>query len=196
MTPISTQYLSRHNKLWPWLAIFAVIAVTIYQLHSQGRLWWCSCGYIRLWAGDIWSSDNSQHLFDPYSFTHLFHGFAFYWLLAWSLPRLSTYWRLSLALLIEAVWEMIENSNAIIERYRETTLALGYQGDTIVNVMGDLAMCGLGFMLARQIGFWRTLVLFLVTELVLLIWIRDGLLLNIIMLIYPVEAVKAWQMGY
>lgn len=193
---MSTQHLSRQNKLWPWLAIFVVIGVTIYQLHSQGRLWWCACDQIWLWAGDIWSSDNSQHLFDPYSFTHLLHGFAFYWLLAWGLPRLSPLWRLWLALSIEAVWEMIENSNAIIQRYRDTTLALGYQGDTIVNTMGDLLMCGLGFMLARQLGFKRTVILFIVTELVLLVWIRDGLVLNIIMLIYPIEAVKAWQMGY
>ena len=193
---MSTHYLSRQNKLWPWLAIFAVVTVTIYRLHNQGRLWWCSCGQIRLWAGDIWSSDNSQHLFDPYSFTHLLHGFVFYWLLAWSLPRLSPLWRLWLALSIEAVWEMIENSNSIIQRYRDTTLALGYQGDTIINAMGDLLMCGLGVALARRLGFWRTLMLFILTELVLLVWIRDGLLLNIIMLIYPIEAVKAWQMGY
>lgn len=191
-----TQQLSKQNKLWPWLAIFAVIGVTIYQLHNQGRLWWCACGQVWLWAGDIWSSDNSQHLFDPYSFTHLLHGFVFYWLLAWGLPRLSPLWRLWLALSIEAVWETIENSNAIIQRYRDTTLALGYQGDTIINAMGDLLMCGLGFVLARQLGFRRTVILFIVTELVLLVWIRDGLLLNIIMLIYPIEAVKAWQMGY
>jgi hypothetical protein len=181
--------------LWPWLAIIAVLGATIFQLHTQGRLWRCACGQVYLWAGDIWSSDNSQHLFDPYTFTHLLHGLAFYGLLAWSLPRLAPAWRLWLAISIEALWEAIENSNFIIQRYREVTLALGYQGDTIVNSLGDILMCGLGFVLARQLGFRRSLLLFVVMEVVLLIWIRDSLVLNIIMLIYPIESLKAWQMG-
>jgi hypothetical protein len=184
------------RRLGPWLAMAAVLAMAAYQLHQQGRLWICSCGYVLVWAGDIWSSDNSQHLFDPYSFTHLLHGFAYFWLLVLLLPRLDLPWRLWLAVLIEAVWETIENSNFIIQRYRETTLALGYQGDTIVNSLSDILMCGLGFALAWRLGFRRTLLVFVVIEVVLLLWIRDSLLLNIIMLIYPIEAIKVWQMGH
>ncbi len=188
-------FTSNQRAQWLWPAIAAVFVITAYQLHNQGRLWICSCGQILLWAGDIWSSDNSQHLFDPYSFTHVLHGFLFFGLLAWSIPRLSPLWRLWLAVSIEAVWEIIENSEFIIQRYREATLALGYEGDTVVNSLSDILLCGLGFMLARQLGFRRSLILFVAAELVLLIWIRDSLILNIVMLIYPIEAVKVWQMG-
>ena len=193
---MSTNYFtSNRSKLWPWLAIVLVLLVTTYLLRSQGRLWWCSCGYLLLWAGDVWSSDNSQHLLDPYSFTHLLHGVVFCGLLTWSLPRLSPVWQLWLATSIEALWEVVENSEFIIQRYRETTAALGYQGDTIVNSLGDILICGLGFGLARQLGFRRSLALFVVTEVVLLIWIMDSLILNVVMLIYPLEAIKAWQVG-
>lgn len=188
-------FISSRRKLWPWLAIAIVLLLTAYQLHSQGRLWVCSCGYLSLWVGDIWSSDNSQHLLDPYSFTHGLHGFVFYWLLAWSLPGLLRVWRLWLAVVIEAVWEVVENSEFIIQRYREATLALGYQGDTIINSLADILLCGLGFVLAYQLGFRRSLVLFVVAEIILLIWIKDSLILNVIMLLYPSEAIKTWQVG-
>jgi hypothetical protein len=186
---------TRAGTLWPWLTSAAVLAGAIYQLRSQGRLWLCACGYFLLWSGDAWSSDNSQHLLDPYSFTHVLHGFMFCWLLTWALPRLSTAWRLSLAVSLEALWEVIENTDFVIQRYREATLALGYQGDTVVNSLGDVLMCALGFLLARRIGFRRSLVAFVLTEAVLLVWIRDSLLLNILMLLYPIEAIKAWQVG-
>jgi hypothetical protein len=179
-----------------WLAIAAVVVLTIVLLRSQGRLWICSCGQVYLWVGDIWSSDNSQHVFDPYSFTHVLHGFVFLWVLSWALPRLAPLWQLCLALTIESLWEVVENSAVIIQRYRETTLALGYEGDTVVNSLGDIVLCGLGLVLARQLGFRRTLALFVVTEVVLLFWIRDSLILNVIMLIYPIEAIKAWQLGH
>jgi hypothetical protein len=193
---MSTKYLLlKRSNLWPWLAIIAVLVATAVQLHFQGRLWFCSCGQLYLWVGDVWSSDNSQHLFDPYSFTHLLHGVAFFWLLVWTVPRLAPVWRLSLAITVEALWEVIENSEFIIQRYREATAALGYQGDTIVNSLGDILMCGLGFGLALYLGFRRSLVLFVVTEVVLLFWIRDSLILNVVMLIYPIEAIKAWQVG-
>lgn len=177
----------------PWLAIVVVLAATAYQLRSQGRLWWCSCDYLLLWSGDPWSSDNSQHLLDPYSFTHLLHGFVLCGLLVLIVPQLSLVWQLWLALSIEALWEVVENSEFVIRRYREETAALGYYGDTIVNSLGDILVCGLGFVLARRLGLRRTMALFVVTEVVLAIWIRDNLTLNILMLIYPVEAVKEWQ---
>ncbi len=189
-------FISNRRKLWPWLAIAMVLVVATYQLRSQGRLWICSCGQLFLWWGDVWSEGNSQHLFDPYSFTHVLHGFVFCWLLTWLLPRLSPVWRLWLAITIESLWEVVENSEAIIQRYRESTMALGYEGDTIVNALGDILLCGLGFELARRLGFRRSLLVFVATEIVLLFWIRDNLTLNVVMLIYPIEAIKAWQVGY
>jgi hypothetical protein len=186
---------STRRTLWPWLAIVTVLVVTTYQLRRQGRLWWCSCGQLFLWSGDTWSSHNSQHLFDPYSFTHILHGFVFCRLLAWGTPRLAPVWRLWLAISMEALWEVAENSDFIIQRYREATAALGYQGDTIVNTLGDILCCGTGFVLAQQLGVRRSLALFVATEGVLLIWIRDSLILNVVMLIYPIDAIKAWQLG-
>lgn len=177
----------------PWLAVVVVLVGTAFFLHNQGRLWWCSCGYLLLWSGDPWSSDNSQHLLDPYSFTHVLHGFLFYGLLALIVPRLSMVWRLWLAVSIESMWEVVENSEFVIQRYREETAALGYQGDTVVNSLSDILLCGLGFVLAYHLGFRRTFALFVVTEVALAIWIRDNLTLNILMLIYPIDAVKEWQ---
>jgi hypothetical protein len=181
------------RKTLPWLAIVAVLVVAAYQLRSQGRLWWCSCDYLLLWSGDPWSSDNSQHLLDPYSFTHVLHGFLFCGLIALIAPRLRRAWQLWLTISLEAVWEVVENSRFVIDRYREETAALGYQGDTIVNSLADILLCGVGFVLARRLGFRRTVALFVLTEAALAIWIRDNLSLNVLMLIYPIEAVKEWQ---
>ena len=181
------------RKPLPWIAVVVVLVGVAYQLRSQGRLWWCSCDYLLLWSGDPWSSDNSQHLLDPYSFTHVLHGFLFCGLIALIAPRLTEAWQLWLAVSLEAVWEVVENSRSVIERYREETAALGYQGDTIVNSLADILLCAIGFVLARRLGFRRTLALFVVTEVALAVWIRDNLSLNVLMLIYPIEAVKEWQ---
>jgi uncharacterized membrane protein YjdF len=185
----------RREHLWPWLIIGSVLIAATLLLRYQGRLWICSCGQVWLWAGDTKSANNSQHLFDPYSFTHILHGFVFCGLLTLAVPRLAEMWRLALTIVIEAAWEVVENSAAIIERYREATLALGYEGDTIVNSLGDILCCGIGFLLARRLGFRRSLVCFILTEVILVLWIRDSLILNIVMLIYPIDAIKAWQMG-
>jgi hypothetical protein len=189
-------FTSHRNKIWPSVAIALVVVVTTFQLRNQGRLWSCSCGNLYLWSGNAWSSDTSQHLFDPYSFTHLLHGIIFFWILAWIIPRLSLIWRLWLAISIEALWEVIENSDFVIQRYREETAALGYQGDTIVNSLGDILICGAGFLLAYYLGIRKSLVLFVVTEVVLLLWIRDSLLLNVVMLIHPIDGIKEWQAGH
>src|ERR687893_2756136 len=130
------------RRMLPCLAIVVILVATALLLQSQGRLWWCSCDYLLLWSGDPWSSDNSQHLFDPYSFTHVLHGFVLCGLLAWLLPRVRPDWRLALAVSIEALWEVFENSAFVINRYRESTPALGYTGDTIVNSFGDIVACG------------------------------------------------------
>lgn len=183
------------RKAAPWIAIVAILIVMVIQLHRQGRVVSCACGQFFPWAGDIWSSHNSQHFFDPYSFTHVLHGMIFCGLLVWLLPRLPVSWSLSLAVLIEAGWEVLENSTFIIQRYREATIGLGYEGDSIVNSLADILCCVFGFMLARRLGLWRSALVFVVVELVLLFWVRDNLTLNVLMLTFPIEAVKTWQMG-
>jgi hypothetical protein len=179
-----------------WLAVAAVLAATAAALRLEGRLWVCACGRLLPWVGDAWSPDTSQHLFDPYSFTHVLHGFAFAGLLALVLPRANWRWRLVAAVALEAAWEVIENTQYVVNRYREATAALGYTGDTIVNSLGDVVACALGFLLARRLGAVRTLALFVAVEVVLVLWIRDSLLLNILLLVYPSETLRAWQAGH
>ena len=177
-----------------WLAITAVLIATVLLLRAEGRLWICSCGRLSVWAGQICSANNSQQFLDPYSFTHVLHGFLYAWLLTLIVPRLTAAWQFWCAVTLGSLWELLENSDFIINRYRTETAALGYQGDTVVNSLGDILCCMLGFMIARRLGFRRSLLVFIGLELVLLIWIRDSLLLEILMLIRPVGALKAWQM--
>jgi hypothetical protein len=181
------------SRTLPWLAMVAVLAGGVYQLRNQGRLWRCSCDYVLLWTNEYWGRNTSQHLLDPASFTHLLHGFVLCGLLAWVVPRISLVWRLWLAVSIEVLWEVLENSEFVIQRYREGTAAFGYHGDTIVNSAGDVLATGLGFVLARRLGFRRALAVFVAVEVALAFWIRDGLLLNVLMLIYPIDAVETWQ---
>ncbi len=182
------------KKLWTFIAIFAVLSITLFQLRIQERIWWCSCGHYNLWSGDIWSLHNSQHLFDPYSFTHILHGVLFCGILAWLLPKIPLMWRLWMAVSLEAIWEIFENSQFIIQRYRESTMALGYNGDSAINSTGDILSCVAGFILARYLGLRYSIILFIIIELVLLFWMRDNLTLNIIMLVCPIEVIKNWQM--
>ena len=184
------------TRLRPWLAAAAVQAAAAFVLRWQGRLWLCSCARFRLWLGDAWSPETSQQLFDPYSLTHVLHGFAFAGLLALLLRRAGWRWGLALAVAAEALWEVFENTEFVINRYRETTAALGYNGDTVVNSLGDVLACACGFLLARRLGALKTLLVFALTEVVLLFWIRDSLLLNIILLVYPSEKLRAWQAGH
>lgn len=179
----------------PWLATAAVLAAAVVLLRAEGRAWWCACGRPFLWTSEADGPHTSQHLLDPYSLTHVLHGVLLCGLLAWGLPRLPPAWRLFLAACAEALWEVAENSAFVIERYRTATAALGYQGDTVANSLGDIASCLAGFWLARRLGLWGSVALIAVTEAVLLVWIRDSLLLSALMLVYPIEAVKAWQMG-
>ena len=184
------------SRVRPWLAVVAILAAAAFALRWQGRLWLCDCERFRLWLGDAWSSETSQQLFDPYSFTHVLHGFALAGLLALLLPRAGWRWRLALAVAAEAAWEVFENTEFVVNRYRETTAALGYNGDTVVNSLGDVIACGAGVLLARRLGLLKTLLVFALTEVVLLFWIRDSLLLNILLLVYPSEKLRAWQAGH
>lgn len=178
----------------PGWVVALILVATVFQLRNQGRVWWCACGKLNLWAGDIWSAHNSQHVFDPYSFTHILHGVLFFWILTWLFWRVALPWRLTLAILAESVWEIAENAPFIIQRYREATIGLGYEGDSVINSLADIACCTVGFMLARILGFRLAFALFVIVE-VLLAWIvRDNLTLNILMLLCPVEGIKQWQM--
>ena len=168
----------------------------IVALRLQGRLWTCSCGYVRLWAGNIYSADNSQHLFDPYTFTHVTHGFLLLGIVHLLFPMLSEIWKFTVALSTEMLWEAIENTTVVIERYRSETVSIGYVGDTILNSVGDVLACVLGILIARRLGLTRTIALAALIELILLLTVRDNLLLNILMLVYPVEAIRAWQAGH
>ena len=174
--------------------IAAIALLMAGALSAEGRMLFCACGKFRFWVGDTCSSSNSQQLFDPYSFTHVLHGFLLFWLVALLFRKLAPSWQLVLALALEAAWEVFENTKFVIERYRAETAALGYQGDTVVNSLGDLTCAFVGFVVARKLGLRWSIVAFLLLELVLVLWIRDGLLLQLLMLIHPVEAIKLWQM--
>jgi hypothetical protein len=172
-----------------------ILLATVFVLRGKGRVWWCACGQPNLWSGDPQSEHSSQHLFDPYSFTHILHGVLICGVLAWALPRLSRAWALTTTVFLEAVWEVLENSPLVIERYRTATIALGYQGDSVANSLGDILSCALGFLVARRIGLRWSVAVVVATELILLLWIRDNLLLNVVMLIRPIDAIKNWQAG-
>jgi hypothetical protein len=171
-----------------------IVGLTALILHFEGRSLICSCGRILLWAGDIRSADTSQHLSDPYSFTHILHGFLFGWILVPLLPKANVKTQLLCAVTIESIWEIIENSSFVINRYRTETISLGYQGDTIINSLSDITCCGIGFIISRYLGVKKSIILFLLTELFLIFWIKDSLIINIIMLIYPSKTIKEWQM--
>lgn len=185
---------TKNNKI-ALLIIPLVITITSIFLYWQGRSLICTCGKVFLWVGDIWSSDNSQHIFDPYSFTHLLHGFLFSWILILLAKKVPYNWQIVIVVVLESLWELVENSNFVINRYRENTLALGYQGDTIINSISDIFACSVGFIIAKYLGFKKSFIVFVIIELILLFWIRDNLTLNIIMLIYPIKEIKQWQMG-
>lgn len=175
------------------MSIFAASMAMAIILHLMGQPFWCKCGGLSPWSWDIWSSHNSQHLVDPYFFTHVLHGVVLCGLLYWLPQRVSEPSRFLTAVVLEAGWEILENSPTIIERYRAATISKDYFGDSIINSAGDLIACILGYLLARRLGFRRSIVLFLLTELILLITIRDGLILNVLMLVYPSEVIKNWQ---
>lgn len=171
-----------------------MVLLTVALLKWEGRVWWCEAGDLAPWTLDAWGRHNSQHFLDPYSVTHLLHGVVFWWLLSLVPGWVSLRWRAVAGLSLEALWEVAENSAWVIDRYRTATAAKGYTGDSVMNSLGDIVACGLGLLVAHRLGWRRSLMLFVAAELLVLIWIRDSLTLNVLMLIYPIDGIREWQM--
>ena len=177
------------------LSGIGIIIATAIILLWMGHVPICKCGTIKLWHGVVVSSENSQHLSDWYSPSHFIHGLLFYGLLFWLAGSLSLGARFNIALLIEVVWEIFENTDFVINRYREATIALDYFGDSVLNSTSDILFMVLGFFFAWRLPIWVSVTLIIGLELFVGYFIKDNLTLNIIMLIHPLDFIKTWQMG-
>jgi hypothetical protein len=175
------------------VVLAATFLVVLVSLVLLGRVWFCACGTLRFFTWDPATMHNSQHIADWYAPSHLLHGIVFYWILAISFPKLALRWRLVISMIVESIWEVFENSPIVIGRYRDGTAAVGYTGDSITNVAGDLAFCLLGFAVARWVGWKWSIAIFVACELAALVAIRDNLMLNVLMLLYPIDAIRDWQ---
>jgi hypothetical protein len=177
------------------VVVLALIVVAGGLELAMGRPLKYRNGPIRIWSGDINSDQNSQQVADPYTFTHVTHGAAFYGLTRLVMPRAAVATRLLTAVGLEAAWEAYENTNTVVERYRTETISLGYYGDSVVNSVADILACVIGFLLTWRLPRAATITWVVVVELMLLLWIRDNLTLNILMLVYPIDAIRKWQAG-
>lgn len=178
----------------PLAAIFSVVLLTIWWLAKTEAVWWCSHD-ASVWSSDVWSRHNSQHLLDPYTLTHLLYGVLGFWVIRFSYSQLPLRWQFFLVASFACVWEMTENSSYVIERYRLVTASADYVGDAFINSISDILICLIGFWLTRKVRFAVSLALFLTVEILMLLWVKDNLTLNILMLVYPVDAIKHWQIG-
>jgi hypothetical protein len=183
------------RSLTPYLVAALITLAGLVWLYLAGRNLICPCGTVRLWDGWPAPGESSQHLFDWYSLSHVIHGILFYALLWLVARRLSFGWRLAIATLIEVAWEVVENSASVIEHYRTNTISVDYNGDSVVNSLADIAAMWLGFWLARIFPVWLSVVTILVLEIVALMAVRDGLILNVLSFVWPMEAIVEWQAG-
>lgn len=181
------------------IATLLVLAATLAVLFAMGRPPICECGTVKLWHGVVQSAENSQHLADWYTPSHVIHGLIFYAMshLLWRRWKLlggkPVRYALPIAVALEAFWEILENTPMVINRYREVTVSWGYAGDSIVNSMADIGWMVAGFLLASRLPVWASVALVIVFELFTLMMIRDNLTLNIVMLLWPIEAIAQWQ---
>ena len=195
---MKSQLLPPRGALIAALAIWAYCAFILFAMDRPPM---CACGTIKLWHGAVESAENSQHIADWYTFSHITHGLLFYAgaYVLWQRWRVfdgaPMRWALPIAVALEASWEVLENSPMIIERYRSVTVSFGYSGDSIVNSMADIGWMTLGFFVASRLPVWASVALVIAFELFTLAMIRDNLTLNVLMLVYPLDAVKAWQGG-
>src|ERR1035437_740462 len=189
--------ISHHLKRHQWIigAFIAALVLTAGIELWMGRSLLGPDDKFGLWEGNIWSSENSQRFAEPYSFSHFVHGILFYAALWFAARKLPVRHRLLIAVALEAGWELLENSPLIINRYRETTIALGYAGDSVLNSMRDILMMTIGFLFACRMRPWVSVAVVIAMEAGCALWVRDNLTLNIIMLIHPIDAIKAWQMA-
>jgi hypothetical protein len=170
-----------------------VLALTGGIEYYSGRSLLGPSGTFGWWEGSVWSSENSQRVADAYSFSHIIHGMVFYWFLWLVARRVPMKYRFVLALLMEAVWELFENSPIIINRYRSVTIALGYVGDSVLNSVSDVLMVAIGFIMTRFSKVWVTVALIIAMEVGCLLWVRDNLTLNVLMLLAPSKTIMQWQ---
>ena len=176
-----------------WLVTAALLALLGAILFAMGRPPICPCGTVSLWHGIVQSNQNSQQISDWYSFSHIIHGFIFFGLSRWLMPSRPLWVALALAIGIEGAWELLENSPIIIDRYREVTMAYGYSGDSILNSVSDALFMIAGFLAASRMRWWVTVAIAIVFELFTLWTIRDNLTLNVLMLVWPIDAIRVWQ---
>ena len=178
----------------PYVLTFLITVATGVALLAMGRAGVCPCGYVDLW-GTIGTEEANQQVLDWYAPSHLLHGLLFYAALWLAVPRMAIGWRLVIATVVECGWEIVENTDAMIQRYRDTTVSADYVGDSVLNSVSDVVAMWVGFALARFVPVWVSVAVVIGFEVLTAIVIRDGLALNILMLLWPLEAVKDWQGG-